>query len=147
MMIQWLQKWGWTIIVPFGVCGAMAALRWEWIIVALILLLLVYPFILAMLYFNYGLKPEYRRLVQPANISVYSSGVTINFENANQPVLISFNQLKNVVVEKKGLTLRLKIPKYACLHIPDDVWIADSDDCKPKEEVIRILTQNGMEFV
>lgn len=78
-MSLWLHRYGWLLVIPMGVFGCLAALRYEWLIVGLIVLLIVYPFVLAMFYFNYALKPETREFIRPLKVRIDENGIRLLF--------------------------------------------------------------------
>ncbi len=164
IMTGWLGSYGWIAVTIFGICGAMAALRWEWLIVALILLLIVYPFVLAMVYFRYGLSPEHLVLTRPIRVTVTDSALLVDIMEATRedisaeekttyrPIrraVLNYSLVKNVTNLKDSLLIRLKEPRYATLCIPDCKWICN-DTCEGgaqiRAAVVEALTKNGIKF-
>lgn len=145
IMQQWLKRYGWLMLIAMGFCGGMAVQRWEWIVVGVALLLLVYPLILAFIYFNYGTKPEYLRFVRPMTICFGNNGITIQEEDQT-PETIPFDNIKNISVYGKETVVALKVPRYLSLVIKDDQWDTDIDIKELKKTLSAYFTENGIKF-
>ncbi len=129
VMSFWFAKWGWILLFPFCLCGMLAFFRWEWLIVALILLLIIYPFILVMLYFMYGLTEEGVRAVKPRQVCLNDGILGIRYLTKDDESdtyttagesEINFDSIKSVSETEKGITIRLKGSFYKHLFVPDD---------------------------
>lgn len=77
-MLTFLYRWGWILVIPLGVCGCLAVNRWEWLVVGLILLLIIYPFVLATVYFRYGLSEEASMFIRPMRVEISRDGVCLH---------------------------------------------------------------------
>lgn len=155
IMSQWLSRWGWVLIIPFGICGCMAFYRWEWIVVALALALIVYPFVIMMVYFNFGLSDAGRRAIMPRRITFDAESITVDLykaiptDDGNDPsyVLadsynIDYNNVKNAEFQDgKGIVLYLRAPRYEHIFIPETSVESN------KSDIDEVLRKNGIPFV
>jgi len=138
-MSMWLARYGWILIIPFGFCGCMAFYRWEWIIVGLVLLLLIYPFILSFIYFKYGLSPESRRAIQPRRLTIADDGITIEYfgthtDNEGHTTYdlerkekTNYSEVRSVNQSSEGMTIRLGRHRYDHVFIPVNAFDNDAD--------------------
>lgn len=113
--------------------------RWEWIVVGIALLLLIYPFILSFVYFRYGLSPESRREIQPRRVIFDDEGITVEILKAHTDdqgqttytddakARINYSQVRDVNQSSEGVTLRLKTPRYAHVFVPSTAFENQTD--------------------
>ncbi|MDE6396246.1 MAG: hypothetical protein K2K84_03135 [Muribaculaceae bacterium] len=150
VMGYWLSKWGWILLLPFFVCGMLAFIRWEWLIVAFILLLIIYPFILVMLYFTYGLSEEGINTVKPQRIGLINNRLIIKYLVRDDETgefipsdekLVDLDSIKSVSESDRGVTIRLKGNFYKHIFVPDDSL---NDQ---RINFITLLKENGTLFV
>lgn len=164
IMTGWLGRYGWVAAVVFGICGAIAAIRWEWLVVTLILLLIVYPFILAMVYFRYGLSPEHLVFTRPMKATLTDNALILRImeksegegeesdnvaQTPSMAKVINFNDIKNVSPLKNALLIRLRTPRYATVFLPDTGWIeteGEAAEISTRAIVEDVLTKNGIKF-
>lgn len=74
---RWLARYWWLLAMPLLVSMVGAIWRWELAVVALMLVLLVYPFVLLIVYFNYALTLRARREILPHRIGLEGDRLTI----------------------------------------------------------------------
>ena len=158
----WMHKYGWLLIIPLSICGALATLRWEWTIVGLVIFLLVYPFVIAMVYFSYGFKPEVQNFIRPMKVTFSQKHINFTFLKENiedsgteeesksfttvNNLLIPYTDIKKMSVGKKYLTLSLCQPLRLSFTIPDNAWGETPENTLQKEAAIEIMLKNGIEF-
>lgn len=145
MFQSWLSRYGWVLVIPMAVCGALAVFRWEWIVVGLIVLLLVYPFVLAMLYFNHAMRPETRIFIRPLRLVVTKDKMVIEFEETNETKEIPWTQIRNVSMSGKKTIIRFVSPKYSSLTIDDNAWESTETISEIKEKIPE-PTENGLDI-
>lgn len=155
IMSQWMSRWGWVFIIPFGVCGCMAFYRWEWIVVALALALIVYPFVVMMVYFNFGLSDTGRRAIMPRRITFDEESITVGLykeipnddgTDSSYVIIDSYNiDYRNIKSaeyhEDKGFILYLRSPRY------EHVFIPETSVGPNKSDIDGVLRKNGIPFV
>ena len=153
----WLKRYWWILALPVVVCGAMAVFKWEWIIVALMIILLIYPFVLAMVYFNYALAPENRRFIKPLRLDVSPNGMKISYLNIDDEdgeevlykldseELVPFEAIKSVIPGQDDMVIMLTNPRYANITIADKDWMTDKIK-EQKTEILELFHKNGIKF-
>ena len=139
IMSMWLARFGWILVIPFGFCGCMAFFRWEWIVVGMALLLLVYPFVLSFIYFKYGLSPESRRAIQPRRVTIDDTAMTVEYlaahtDDEGQTTYTTegteqtnYSEVRNVTLSSDGVTIRLKRQRYDHIFVPANAFDDDAD--------------------
>lgn len=107
--------------------------------VGIALLLLIYPFILSFVYFRYGLSPESRHEIAPRRVTFTDSDINIEILKAHiddqeqknymveESVRINYSHVRNVNHSSEGITLRLKIPRYAHIFVPSAAFENQTD--------------------
>ena len=73
------DNWLW-MLAPVAVCGILAV--WvdvRFVIVAMMVLFIVLPMVLALLYFYYGLSPEARWSIMEKTVTLNEEGMTLDF--------------------------------------------------------------------
>ena len=146
----WLSKWGWILLFPFFICGMLAFFRWEWLIVAFILLLIIYPFILVMLYFMYGLNQDGVRSVSPRQIQLMKDKLVVKYLRKNddtdefipyEETEFNLSSLRSVTENDKGITIRLSGGFHKHIFIPDESL------CDQRRKFTELLKESGTMFV
>ena len=142
---QWLKRYGWMLVIPMSICGAMAVNRWEWLLAGILLMLPVFPMLLALVYFIYGTKPENLKFILPMRVCIDNEAVSLEYENG-QTEVIEYQNIKDVSLYGKETVINLFAPKYASIVVRDNQWEAESPE-KAKQIITAIFTKNGMTFV
>lgn len=161
-MSRLLIQWCWLLLIPLIIFGFLALDKWQWFVVGLAILFLIYPFVLAMVYFNYALSPESRRFIRPMIIKLKHEGLEIvyleeqptdkNESTAKQPKfkivsseVFPFDRIESYSTAGNTLIIRFKEPKYATIAIRADQW-----DGENKTELmnyaVSFLTENGIKI-
>lgn len=146
----WLMRYGWIFLLPVIACLVGACFRWEWLVVALALCLIIYPFGLMILYFRYGMSDEGILAIKPQKIFFTDSSFTISHYKINEEdgsmreidhKEIDLCDLKSVNENKKGIILRFKNQPMKFVFIPAEAF--------PKERDIftDLMKENGILFV
>ena len=63
LALIWLGRNWWLIVLPVAACLIVGMHDWRWLVVAFALLLIVWPGILMIVYFNHALTPEARKAI------------------------------------------------------------------------------------
>jgi len=118
------DNWLWMVL-PVAVCGVLGAwMDVRFWIVALMVLLVVLPMVLALLYFYYGLSPEARWSLMEKEVTIDASGLTLTFAHPQmQPHTVAWNDVRAVLIKKDCLLLMSPTRRYACLMLPASVAI------------------------
>lgn len=145
--------------VPLIVCAILGAtVRWEWLLVGLAITLLIYPFLLFLVYFKVGLKPETAELIQPMECIFSPNELALRFYKISREdegngettvkylkkksVNISYTQITRVNERPKRLILYLNLPRYGSICINDNDWREPAE----KKEAIKYLRDSGTQF-
>ncbi len=113
------DSWLW-LILPVAVCGILAIfIDVRFVIVAMMVLFIVLPMILALLYFYYGLSPEARWSIMEKTAVINDEGITLNFVDERMKThVIRWNDVRSVIEEEDVLLLMLRGKRYTCLMLP-----------------------------
>ncbi len=113
------DNWLW-LILPVAVCGILAIfIDVRFVIVAMMVLFIVLPMILALLYFYYGLSPEARWSIMEKTTVINDEGITLNFVDERMKThVIRWNDVRSVIEEEDVLLLMLRGKRYTCLMLP-----------------------------
>lgn len=121
------------------------------------IVLLIYPFVLSMLYFRYGLTLESREYIRPVRLKIDEESLKLiyvrekyaNSDNEESPEYIEerrrtifWSEINKVVVSKRKLIIRFRAPKYSSITVPEHAWKEMND----KLRTIDILLENGIKF-
>ncbi|MBO4994995.1 MAG: hypothetical protein J6C78_03405 [Muribaculaceae bacterium] len=80
VMGQWCSRYWWTIAIPLSICGVLSIVDIRWILVALMVLFLGIPFVMANVYFYNLLTPSAQRAVMPKRLTITPrSAITITY--------------------------------------------------------------------
>lgn len=118
--VMWLIHRWWAWLLPVAVCCVAAAWEPVWIFVALMLIFLLYPSLMMMIYFYHVLSPEAQRSLLPHTVTVCVNTIVVDYhdERNTQSDRYSRNDIHSVETDGSGITVRLKHPRYAHIHIP-----------------------------
>lgn len=160
----WIARRALILALPLVVTGALAVHRYEWIIVGLALLLLIYPFLLIVVYFNYGLRNEAANFILPLKLAIGQEGIDIvvfhaptdaNSDNTDETVPqprekfrchYDLKDILRVASTAKETVIYFRSPRYASLRIADSEWLAGEGADNPKNAVVKLFLKNGIKF-
>lgn len=113
------DNWLWMVL-PVALCGVLAVWRdLRFIIVALMVLFIVMPMILALLYFYYGFSPEARWSIMEKTVDVNSSGMTLTFADPRMKKhAIGWDDVRYFIEKEDVVMLMLRGKRYTCLMLP-----------------------------
>ena len=113
------DNWLW-LILPVAVCGILAIfIDVRFVIVAMMVLFIVLPMILALLYFYYGLSPEARWSIMEKTAVINDEGITLYFVDERMKThVIRWNDVRSIIEEEDVLLLMLRGKRYTCLMLP-----------------------------
>lgn len=129
------------LLIPLLVCAALAFVRWEWIVVGLMILLIIYPFVLFNLFLKYGTKVENLRYIKPFTIHFSQHAVVIKWDDGEKQVF-KYSDVKKVYNSKKGIKIGFNSINEFIVFIKDADWLAEGN----KDSAIALLLKNGTKF-
>ena len=159
-------RWCWILLIPLIFFAFLAFYRWQWIVVGLAVLFILYPFILSFVYFHYALSPEAQRFVRLMSLSFKQDGIDISYlkENKSKEThtnsklsssspsystlnqeFLPFRKIESYSTPKGRLVLNFITPSYASLSILDTQWDTSINKTS-KQDAITILEKNGIQF-
>ena len=116
------DNWLW-MVAPVAVCGVLAV--WfdvRFVIVALMVLFVVLPMILALLYFYYGFSPEARWSIMEKTACLDADGITLHFTDERMKThVIPWGDVRYIIEKDDALMLMLRGKRYTCLMLPASV--------------------------
>ena len=117
------DNWLW-MLAPVAVCGILAV--WvdvRFVIVAMMVLFLVLPMVLALLYFYYGLSPEARWSIMEKSVTLNEEGMTLDFvDERMKKHVIRWDDVRYIIEKDDVVTLMLAGGRrYTCLMLPTSV--------------------------
>lgn len=123
--LVWAEKWWWTLALPIAVFVIMGVSDARYFIVAFALTLVVYPGILALLYFNYALRPYAAYALLSRRLIFSVDGIYIDYEPSEEHFVPSNTQIPIDMISKiedEGATMIivLKTSKYDCIIVPEE---------------------------
>ena len=113
------DNWLWMVL-PVAVCGMLAIfIDVRFIIVAMMILFVVMPMLLALLYFYYGLSPEARWSIIEKTATIDDSGITLDFaDNRMKKHVILQDDVRSIIEKDDALIIMLRGKRYTCLMLP-----------------------------
>ena len=107
--------------LPVAVCAVLAF--WvdvRFIIVAMMVLFIVLPMVLALIYFYYGLSPEARWSVMEKSLALDDDTITLSFTDERMKKhVIRWNDVRDIIEKDDALLLMLSGGRrYTCLMLP-----------------------------
>lgn len=113
------NNWLWMIL-PVALCANMAFfVDVRWVIVALMVLLIVLPMVLALLYFYYGFSPEARWSIMEKTAVINTDNITLSFTDVRmQKHVIPVDDVLQVIEKDDVLMVMLRGKRYTCLMFP-----------------------------
>ena len=116
------DNWLW-MVAPVAICALLAVwIDVRFLIVALMVLFIVLPMILALLFFYYGLSPEARWSIMEKTTTIDLTGMTLSFLDERMKThVIGWDDVRDIIEKKDALLLMLKGRRYTCLMLPASV--------------------------
>ena len=113
------DNWLWMVL-PVAVCGMLAIfIDVRFIIVAMMILFIVMPMLLALLYFYYGLSPEARWSIMEKTATIDDSGITLDFaDDRMKKHVILRDDVRSIIEKDDALIIMLRGKRYTCLMLP-----------------------------
>lgn len=114
------DNWLWMVL-PVAVCAVLAIwIDVRFVIVALMVLFIILPMVLALLYFYYGFSPEAQWSIMGKSVTIDDEALTLCFtdERMKQHV-IRWDDVRNIIEKDDVLLLMLGGGRrYTCLMLP-----------------------------
>lgn len=116
------DNWLW-MVMPVAVCAVLALwIDVRFAIVAMMVLFIVLPMVLALLYFYYGLSPEARWSIMDKTIDVQQDGLHLCFADERmQKHVIRWDDVRSIIEKDDVVMLMLSGKRYSCLMLPASV--------------------------
>ncbi len=114
------DNWFWMAL-PVAVCAVLAFwIDVRFVIVALMVLFIVLPMVLALIYFYYGLSPEARWSVMEKSLVVDDATITLSFiDERMKKHVIRWDDVHDIIEKDDALLLMLSGGRrYTCLMLP-----------------------------
>lgn len=116
------ENWLWMLL-PVALCGVLAV--WvdvRFIIVALMVLFIVLPMVLALLYFYYGFSPEARWSIMDKDVDIDEEGIRLTFSDPRMKThIIPWDNVRDIIENEQVLMLRLARKRYTLFILPKSV--------------------------
>ena len=113
------DNWLWMCL-PVAVCSVLAV--WfdvRFVIVALMVLFVALPMLLALLYFYYGFSPQARWSIMEKNAVIDDNGISLTFTDGRMKThVISRDDVREIIEKEDVWMLMLKGARYNCLMLP-----------------------------
>ena len=113
------DNWLWMVL-PIAICAILAFfVDVRFIIVAMMVLFIILPMVLALLYFYYGLSPEARWSIMEKKLTIGNEGITLTFtdERMKKHVILQ-DDVRDIIEKDDALLLMLKGKRYTCMMLP-----------------------------
>ena len=116
------DNWLWMVL-PIAVCALLAVwIDVRFVIVALMVLLVVLPMILALLYFYYGFSPEARWSIMEKDAVIGNEGISLTFTDERMKKhAIGWDDVLHIIEKDNVLLFMLKGKRYTCLMLPASI--------------------------
>ena len=116
------DNWLWMVL-PVAVCGILAIfIDVRFVIVAMMVLFIVLPMVLALLFFYYGLSPEARWSIMEKSVHIDENAITLDFTDERMKKHVIHRDDVRYIIEKDDvLMLMLNGKRYTCLMLPASV--------------------------
>lgn len=116
------DNWLWMVL-PVALCGVLAVwIDVRFVIVALMVLFVVLPMLLALLYFYYGFSPEARWSIMEKRATLDQAGITLDFTDERMKKHAILRDDVRYIIEKKDVWLMmLRGKRYTCFMLPTSV--------------------------
>ena len=116
------DNWLW-MVAPLALCAVFAVwIDVRFIIVAMMVLFIVLPMVLALLYFYYGLSPEARWSIMDKTATIDDEGLTLDFSDERMKKhAIGWDDVRYIIEKDDVVLLMLGGRRYTCLMLPASV--------------------------
>lgn len=116
------DNWLWMVL-PIAICAILAFfVDVRFIIVAMMILFIVMPMVLALLYFYYGFSPEARWSIMEKTLTIGNEGITLTFTDERMKKhAIGWNDVLHIIEKDNVLLFMLKGKRYTCLMLPASI--------------------------
>ena len=115
--------WLW-MAMPLAVCAILAIwIDVRFIIVAMMVLFIIMPMVLALLYFYYGFSPEARWSIMEKTVTLDENGITLDFtDDRMKKHAIRWDDVHYIIEKDDAVMLMLNGGRrYTCLMLPASV--------------------------
>lgn len=116
------DNWLWMAL-PVALCGMLAYfIDVRFIIVAMMVLFIVLPMLLALLYLYYGLSPEARWSIMEKSVAIDDGAIVLDFtdERMKKHVILR-DDVRSIIEKDNALLIMLRGKRYTCLMLPASV--------------------------
>lgn len=116
------DNWLWMVL-PIAICAILAFfVDVRFIIVAMMILFIVMPMVLALLYFYYGFSPEARWSIMEKKLTIGNEGITLTFTDERMKKhAIGWDDVLHIIEKDNVLLFMLKGKRYTCLMLPASI--------------------------
>ena len=116
------DNWLWMAL-PIAICAILAFfVDVRFIIVAMMILFIVMPMVLALLYFYYGFSPEARWSIMEKTLTIGNEGITLTFTDERMKKhAIGWDDVLHIIEKDNVLLFMLKGKRYTCLMLPASI--------------------------
>ena len=116
------DNWLW-LALPVAICAVLAIwMDVRFVIVALMVLFIVLPMVLALLYFYYGFSPEARWSIMDKAITIGDNAITLDFTDERMKThVIRGDNVRHIIEKDDAWLLMLDGKRYTCLMLPASV--------------------------
>ena len=116
------DNWLW-MVAPVALCALLAVwIDVRFVIVAMMVLFIALPMVLALLYFYYGLSPEARWSIMEKTVAVDDKGMTLIFTDERMKThAIGWDDVREIIEKDDVWLLMLRGKRYTCLMLPASV--------------------------
>ena len=116
------DNWLWMAL-PVALCAVLAIfIDVRFIIVAMMVLFIVLPMVLALLFFYYGFSPEARWSIMDKSIHIGENAITLDFTHERMKThVIHWDDVRSIIEKDDVLILMLRGKRYTCLMLPSSV--------------------------
>lgn len=114
------DNWLWMAL-PVALCAVLAVwIDVRFVIVALMVLFIVLPMLLALIYFYYGLSPEARWSVMEKSLTIDDNAITLIFTDERMKKhVIRWDDVRDIIEKDDAVLLMLSGGRrYTCLMLP-----------------------------
>jgi len=116
------DNWLWMAL-PVALCGMLAYfIDVRFIIVAMMVLFIVLPMLLALLYLYYGLSPEARWSIMEKSVAIDDGAIVLDFtdERMKKHVILR-DDVRSIIEKDNALLIMLRGKRYTCLMLPASI--------------------------
>jgi hypothetical protein len=108
------------LVAPLALCAVLAIwIDVRFVIVAMMVLFMVIPLLLAMLYFYYGLSPEARWSIMEKTASIDSQCLTLSFvDERMKKHVMQRDDVRHIIEKDDAFLIMLRGKRYTCLMLP-----------------------------